>query len=159
LGNINAKRDWSDAEDCVDAVWRMLNQDIYNTNLNFFKPSPLSNELLRDRQFLVKNIEEYVVSSGESHSIREFVELAFGYAGIGGNWRSSGLDETFITPLDHGYGMPSLTLVKINPSHYRPAEVENLLGNSSRIRNNLGWSPKTSFRGLVEKMVKKDLCE
>jgi len=98
------------------------------------------------------------VSLGENHTIREFVERAFAHAGIGGDWLGKGPDEIFLTPTEHGYGRPGDVLIKVNPSNYRPAEVENLCGNSQSIRTDLGWSPKTTFDGLVKKMVERDLA-
>jgi GDPmannose 4,6-dehydratase len=125
LGNLDAKRDWSDAEDFVCGVWLMLNQ-----------PEP----------------KEYILSSNETHTIREFVEAAFAYAGFGVEkclWAGEGVDEEYV----HGYQ----PLVKINPHFYRPAEVELLLGDSTKIREELGWKPETDFLGLVRKMVENDL--
>lgn len=134
LGNIESKRDWSDAEDFVDGVWRMLNQDKYDPNY-----SGIPNE--------------YILSSNETHSIREFIEKSFSYAGILGKWSNftgNAEDEQYISS-------EGKLLVKINPSFYRPAEVDFLFGNSSRVRKELGWEPKISFTQLVEKMVKHDI--
>jgi GDPmannose 4,6-dehydratase len=126
LGNIDAKRDWSDAEDFVEGIWLMLNQE-----------SP----------------KEYVLSSNETHTIREFVELAFKHAGFIGEWRGAELHETF-NDLCTGD-----ILMSINAKFYRPAEVELLWGTSDKARKELNWSPKTDFQGLVEKMVDNDLEE
>lgn len=126
LGNLDAKRDWSDAEDFVEGIWLMLNQD---------KP------------------KDYVLSSNETHTIREFVELAFLAAGIHGYWEGSGLEEAYID------SQTKNTLVSINPQFYRPAEVDLLLGDSTRAREELGWKPKTSFKELVDKMVFHDILE
>jgi GDPmannose 4,6-dehydratase len=140
LGNIDAKRDWSDAEDFVEGVWMMLNQDIYNPNYN---GTP----------------NEYIFSSNETHTIREFVEKAFDYVGIKGNWvyidpDARAENEIFCRKKDDGdYEL----LVKINPKFYRPAEVELLLGDSTRARTELNWKPKISFNNLVKKMVINDL--
>lgn len=124
LGNVDAKRDWSDAQDFVRGVWMMLNQD-----------SP----------------KDYVLSANETHSVREFVELAFKSAFIEGNWVGEGLTERFI---DKETGKD---LLIINPAFYRPAEVDLLWGDSTPARQELGWTPKTSFSKLVEKMVASDL--
>jgi len=124
LGNLDAKRDWSDSRDFVEGVWLMLNQD-----------SP----------------KDYILSSGETHSIREFIEKAFAVAGIKGCWHGEGLDEVFVDG--------DQVLVKINPEFYRPAEVDLLLGDSTPIRKELGWEPKISFDKLVESMVQYDLDE
>lgn len=148
IGNIDAKRDWSDAEDMVDAVWRMLNQEIYNRGLHAKDggPYPWTNKELHNY------IKDYVVSSDENHTIREFIELSFKFAGINGKWI-----EDLNNPLNTKFETPEYTLVKINPKFYRPAEVEVLRGNSNAIRKELGWQPKTSFKQLVEKMVRHDL--
>lgn len=125
LGNLDAKRDWSDAEDFVEGVWLMLNN---------------------------KSPKEYVLSSNETHSIREFVELAFAYAGFGQEncqWVGEKENEMYM----HG----SQVLVKINPEYYRPAEVSLLHGDSTLARQELGWKPKSSFQDLVRKMVENDL--
>jgi len=140
LGNLDAKRDWSDAEDFVQGVWMMLNQDKYNSNYNGV-PS------------------EYVLSSNETHTIREFVEKAFEHAGINGSWiyvdpDGTAEDEIFCRKKPDGQYE---VLVKINPKFYRPAEVELLLGDSTKARNELGWKPKISFDNLIEKMVKSDI--
>lgn len=139
LGNIEAKRDWSDSEDFVEGVWMMLNQDKYNPN---YDGTP----------------KEYIFSSNETHTIREFVEKAFKYAGINGSWiyinDGRPEDEGFYMKDNQGNYQP---LVRINPKFYRPAEVELLLGDSSLARKDLGWNPKISFDNLVEKMVKWDI--
>jgi GDPmannose 4,6-dehydratase len=123
LGNIDAKRDWSHALDFVDGIWKMLNQD-----------SP----------------EEYILSSGETHTVREFIEIAFSDAGIKYKWQGSGLNELLLD--ENG-----TILVKINPEFFRPAEVDLLLGDSFRARNELKWFPKISFEELVKRMVSNDI--
>jgi GDPmannose 4,6-dehydratase len=128
LGNLEAKRDWSDSEDFVEGVWLMVNQE-----------SP----------------KDYILSSGETHTIREFVSKAFRYAGISGSWtdvEGDPLRTKFI--LNSSRYEP---LVVINEEFYRPAEVDLLLGDSTPIREELGWSPKVSFDKLVEKMVNFDV--
>lgn len=138
LGNIDASRDWSDAEDFVDGVWRMLNQDIYNKDY-----SGVPNE--------------YVFSSNETHSIREFVEKAFLYIGLDGYWENltgDPRDEKFVIFTVNG---TKKVLMQINEKFYRPAEVETLLGDSSLARKDLGWSPKCNFDQLVNKMLKSDI--
>lgn len=132
LGNIDTKRDWSDSEDFVKGVWLMLNQD-----------SP----------------KDYILSSGETHSIREFVEKSFLVAGIEGFWWGKGTDEKYLLSNYIREELPEIggTLVKINPKFYRPAEVEFLLGDSTPIREELGWKPEVSFCDLVTKMVKNDI--
>lgn len=139
LGNLDAKRDWSHAQDFVKGVWMMLNQE-----------SP----------------KEYILASGETHPVREFVEKAFQEAGINGVWWNSVLKgekpegEEFLLSQDGKLATKkSVTLIKINPKFYRPAEVELLLGNSTPIRQELGWKPDVSFEDLVKRMVYNDLRE
>jgi len=142
LGNVNAKRDWSDSEDFVECVWMMLNQEKYRVDFD-------SN----------MEIQEYVLSSNETHTIKEFVELAFKTAGIEGVWHGEGLNEEFsvTTQSANELNVPSSVLVKINPNFYRPAEVELLLGNSSGFRRDFDWKPKSDFYSLIKKMVVSDL--
>ena len=126
LGNLDAKRDWSDAEDFVSGIWRMLNQD-------------------REKP------KDYVLSSNETHTIREFVVEAFNFAGFHRSiceWRGEGLDEKYF----HGKDC----FVRINKDFYRPAEVDLLWGDSTKAREELGWTPKSSFIQLVKKMVDRD---
>ena len=128
LGFLDSKRDWSDSEDFVRGIWLMLNQD---------------------------NPKDYLLASGVTHSIRDFVEKAFSVAGLSGRWEGEGVDEKFI---DAG-GVHQYTFVKINPIFYRPAEVNLLLGDPSEIKEKLGWKPQISFDKLVENMVLWDLDE
>jgi len=139
LGNMDAKRDWSDAEDFIEGIWMMLNQDVYNKN---YDGTP----------------KEYVFSSNETHTIKEFVEKAFRHVGIEGRWIyiNDGLPEDEIFCMKKNNDDFHL-LVRINPKFYRPAEVELLLGDSTMARKELGWKPKISFDNLVEKMVRWDI--
>ena len=132
LGNLDAQRDWSDSEDFVDGVWKMMNQE---------KP------------------KDYVLSSNETHTIREFINKSFQTAGFYGVWHGNGTNEELSVAnyLMEEYGICSSVLVKINPKFYRPAEVELLLGDSTPARKELGWKPKISFDNLVERMVKYDI--
>ena len=135
LGNVDSKRDWSDSEDFMDGIWRMLNQDQFESYVdNNYKP------------------KEYVLSSDETHTIREFVEEAFHIAGFHRSmcrWEGKGVHEKYY----HGEDL----LVAISDKFYRPAEVDLLYGDSSKARNELNWKPQTDFTGLVTKMVKNDL--
>ena len=124
LGNVHSKRDWSDSEDFVKGVWLMLNQA---------KP------------------KEYVLSSNETHSIKDFVGKAFGYAYVSGFWEGEGLDEKFLHEGNH------VPLIEVNKDFYRPAEVELLYGDSNPAREELGWKPEISFDKLVQRMVECDL--
>jgi GDPmannose 4,6-dehydratase len=138
LGNLYATRDWSDAEDFVDGVWKMLNQDIYNKNYNGIP-------------------NEYILSSNETHSIKEFVELAFKHINIYGYWKNDTNDNINEKYCYINNTNEEVVLIKINPSFYRPAEVDILFGDSNKIRNELNWIPSVSFQTLVEKMVKNDI--
>ncbi len=124
LGNIDAKRDWGHAKDFVYAQWLMLQQD---------KP------------------RDYVIATGETHTVREFVELSFKEIGVDIEWEGSGVNEKGI---DRDTGK---VLVKINKKYFRPAEVELLLGDPSKAEKELGWKRKVSFQELVSGMVKYDL--
>jgi GDPmannose 4,6-dehydratase len=134
LGNIYSKRDWSDAEDFVKGIWLMLNQN---------KP------------------KDFVLSSNETHTIKEFIQLAFDHANIKGEWIGEGINEKFLFRDYNGeykYYADDCVLVRINEKFYRPAEVELLLGDSNEARQELGWSPETSFQNLVKKMVAIDIA-
>ena len=124
LGNLDAKRDWGYAKDYVECMWLMLQQD-----------SP----------------DDYVIASGETYTVRQFVEWAFEVVGIRLQWIGSGVDEK-------GVDLATGTiLVAINPKYFRPAEVDILWGDPSKAREKLGWEPKTSIRQLVDIMVNYDL--
>jgi GDPmannose 4,6-dehydratase len=128
LGNIYSKRDWSDSEDFVEGVWLMLNQD---------KP------------------KDYVLASGETHTIKEFIQKAFRYASISGCW-----SEVEGDPLLSKFYLNdenATPLVKINPKFYRPAEIDVLWGDPTAAKEELGWRPKVSFDELVKKMVEWDI--
>jgi GDPmannose 4,6-dehydratase len=124
LGNLDARRDWGFAGDYVEAMWRMLQVD---------RPS------------------DYVVATGETHTVREFCERAFSRAGITLDWSGKGVEEK---ARDAASGA---VLVEVDPGYFRPAEVELLLGDASRARRELGWSPSVDFPRLVEMMVDADL--
>ncbi len=125
LGNLNSLRDWGYARDYVECMWLMLQHD---------KP------------------EDFVIATGEQHSVREFVELAFKYVGINIIWSGSGIEEKGINK-DTGE-----ILIEIDPKYFRPTDVDTLLGNPQKAKLLLGWNPtKTSFNKLVEIMVKHDL--
>jgi GDPmannose 4,6-dehydratase len=130
IGNISARRDWSHAEDFVDGIWKMLNQTV---------PSPYE-------------LREYVLSSNETHSVKEFIETAFAAAGINGVW----VFDKFENPV---FVKDGVTLVEVDPKFYRPAEVQLLYGDSTAARETLGWQPKVPFEELVRRMVEHDLKE
>jgi GDPmannose 4,6-dehydratase len=123
LGNMDAKRDWGFAGDFVEAMWMILQQD---------KP------------------DDYVISTGENHTVREFVNTAAEFLGFKLSWEGSAEQEV-------AKDQNGRIIVKINPKFYRPNEVHNLLGDSAKARKILGWAPKTSFKDLVKMMVESDL--
>lgn len=124
LGNLSSLRDWGYAKDYVECMWLMLQQD---------KP------------------EDFVIATGEQHTVREFCTLAFKYAGIELEWNGEGLEEKGI---DKNTGK---VLVEVDPKYFRPAEVQTLLGDPTKARTVLGWNPrKTSFDELVRLMVESD---
>lgn len=133
LGNVNASRDWSHSLDFCKGILLMLNQKIP---------------------------KEYVLSSNETHTVREFVELAFKEAGIEGAWTGNGVNEQYCIAnyIAEEYDVRSSVLVKINPEFYRPAEVDLLLGDSTPARKELGWQPEYSFKDLVREMVTSDIA-
>ena len=125
LGNMDSKRDWGHSKDYVHAMWLMLQQD---------------------------KADDYVVATGETRTVREFVELAFGHVGIDVEWKGQGVDEIGV---DKATGK---TIVTINPKFFRQAEVEVLLGDPAKAEKVLGWKRNISFSQLVEGMVKNDLA-
>ena len=123
MGNIDAKRDWGYAPDFVEAMWMMLQQD---------KP------------------DDYVIATGEMHTVREFIEKSFSYLDINIDW--DGKEEKEIG-IDKNTGK---TIIKIDPKYYRPTEVEQLLGNPSKAKKNFNWEPKVKFEKLVDIMTEAD---
>lgn len=124
LGNLDAKRDWGYAKDYVECMWLMLQQD-----------SP----------------DDYVIASGETYTVRQFVDMAFAEIGIELRWEGSGLNELGIDRIT------GQTRVKVDPNYFRPAEVDLLWGNPQKAMKKLGWKPKTSIRDLIRIMVQYDL--
>jgi GDPmannose 4,6-dehydratase len=124
LGNLDAKRDWGHAQDYVEGMWHIMQQD-----------TP----------------DDYILSTGETHSVREFVEVAFERIGKRIEWHGSS---------DSEYGTDLITgdvLVRISPEFYRPAEVDHLIGDATKAQKAFGWAPKVSFTQLVHRMVDNDL--
>lgn len=125
LGNLNAKRDWGHAKDYVECMWLILQNE-----------TP----------------DDFVIATGEMHTVREFCELAFKEVGINICWKGEGINEKGI---DAETGN---TLIEVDPQYFRPTEVEQLLGNPTKAIEKLGWNPtKTSFEALVKEMVREDL--
>lgn len=133
LGNLNALRDWGHARDFVEMQWRMLQQE-----------TP----------------DDYVIATGKQHAVREFVQLAAQELGILLRWEGRGLEERgVVESIDgsHEHALkPGMTIVKVDPRFFRPAEVETLLGDSSKAFEKLGWKPTTSFENLVREMARED---
>ena len=125
LGNLDAKRDWGHARDYVEGMWRIVQQD---------KP------------------DDFVLGTGEMHSVREFTELAFKEIGVDIEWRGGGVNEV---GLDAASGE---TRVKVDPKYFRPTEVDQLLADPTKARTVLGWTHKTSFEELVKEMMAEDLA-
>lgn len=124
LGNIDSKRDWGFAKDYVEGMWMMLQQE---------------------------KADDFVLATGETHTVREFIELTFKELGMEIEWKGSGVDEKGI---DKATGK---TLIEIDPKYFRPTEVDLLLGDASKAERELGWKPKTKFYELVSMMTKADL--
>ena len=124
LGNLDAKRDWGYAKDYVESMWLMLQQE-----------TP----------------DDYVIATGETYSVRQFVELAFDAVGINIKWQGTGIDEKGID------SDTNRVLVSIDPIYFRPSEVNLLQGDSTKARKKLGWKPKVSIKELVHMMVEYDL--
>jgi GDPmannose 4,6-dehydratase len=123
MGNLDSKRDWGHAKDYVEGMWRMLQRD---------QP------------------DDYVLSTNEYHSVREFIEKAFSLKGFTIQWKGSGIDEI-------GYDEKTgKELIFVSEKYFRPAEVEELLGNSSKAKSKLGWVPTILFEELVKEMVEED---
>lgn len=123
MGNLNAQRDWGFSEDYVEAMWLMLQQE---------KP------------------EDFIIATGETRTIKEFIETAANYAGIKISWNGEGVNE-------EGYDQGGKKILSVNPKFFRPSEVNILKGDSSKARNVLGWKPKTTFEEMVKLMVQEDL--
>ena len=119
LGNLDAKRDWGHAKDYVEAMWLMLQQD---------EP------------------DDYVIATGEQHSVREFVELAAPLFGLNIEWIGEGLDEKGVDKIT------GRSIIEVSKKYFRPTEVDSLLGDASKAKEKLGWEPKTTFKQLVEDM-------
>jgi GDPmannose 4,6-dehydratase len=134
LGNLEASRDWGHARDYVDAMWRILQQD---------QP------------------DDFVIATGQVHSVRELVAAAFAEVGVGLRWEGEGIEERgIVDTVDGGKGSalrPGDTVVRIEPSYFRPTEVDYLQGDASKAREVLGWEPRVSFEALVAAMVQEDL--
>lgn len=126
LGNLDSKRDWGHAKDYVEAQWLILQQD-----------SP----------------DDYVIATGEQHSVREFVESAFHEIGVSVRWEGKGINEKGCSDITGG------VLVEVDQRYFRPTEVETLLGDPSKAAEKLGWRSKVSFNDLVAEMVREDIKE
>ncbi len=119
LGNLDAKRDWGHAKDYAEAMWLMLQQD---------KP------------------DDYVIATGEQHSVREFVDVAAPFFGLNIEWKGKGIDEEGVDKIS------GRSIIKVSEKYFRPTEVDSLLGDPSKAKQKLGWEPKITFEQLVEDM-------
>jgi GDPmannose 4,6-dehydratase len=126
LGNLHARRDWGYAPEFVNAMYLMMQH---------------------------KEPDDYVIGTGQSHSVRDFTEAAFKYAGIDLEWKGEGKEEKGINK------KTGEVLVEVDPYYYRPTEVENLIADASKAKRKLGWQPKTKFDELVKIMMERDLKE
>lgn len=131
VGNVEAKRDWGFAGDYVEAMWRMVQQE-----------TP----------------DDYVVATGETHSVREMIDLSFASCGMPLVWEGEGVDTVAKQADDHEQGPAGTVRVRIDPRFFRPAEVDLLIGDMSKAKAELGWTPATSFAGLVRMMAEADLA-
>jgi GDPmannose 4,6-dehydratase len=125
IGNMDARRDWGHARDYVEGMWRMLQGNVAS---------------------------DWVVATGETHSVREFIEAAFTYIGKGIVWSGEGVNEVGVCALT------GATLVRVDPAFFRPAEVDLLLGDSTAIRQQLGWKPSHTFESLVRDMMEAEIA-
>lgn len=134
LGNLNAKRDWGHARDYVEAMWLILQQD---------EP------------------DDYVVATGKQYSVRQFAEMAFAEIGIEIKWEGKGINEKGIIASiasDHSAGLKKGDVViQTDPKYYRPAEVDNLLGDAEKAKKRLGWHPRITLEEMVSEMVQQDI--
>jgi GDPmannose 4,6-dehydratase len=146
VGNLNSIRSWQFAGDVGDSIWRTLNQEIYNCDLKYDLDLCLDNKW----KFLTRNIKEYVVSSSESHSIRELIDTAFGCIGIRGKWIGENINEKYVTD-------DMIPLVIVNPKYFRLSDVTFLNGDSTLIQKELGWKPTLTFKTLIQRMVDYDV--
>jgi GDPmannose 4,6-dehydratase len=130
---LNSKRDWGHARDYVEAQWKILQHHI---------------------------ADDFVIATGEQHTVREFCELAFKEAGIDLAWEGSGLDEKGIVVqalASQKHINNGDAVIEIDPRYFRPTEVENLLGNPEKAKRELGWKPESTFPGLIKEMIQKDM--
>jgi GDPmannose 4,6-dehydratase len=146
LGNLDAKRDWGHAKDYVRAQWLILQQD---------KP------------------DDYIIATGRQHSVRSFCERAFAAVGIFVEWRGSGVDEkgfvvdiqwpTLLDPYARYHPLGTIkrgdAIISVDPRYFRPTEVDTLLGDPSKARRKLDWTPETSFESMIQEMITNDLAE
>jgi GDPmannose 4,6-dehydratase len=123
LGNLDARRDWGHARDYVEVQWLMLQQ---------------------------KEPEDFVIATGEQHSVRDFVDVAAAELGMKIVWRGEGVNE-------QGLDGKGKVIVQVDPRYFRPTEVDSLLGDPTKAREKLGWVSKTPFKELVSEMVREDL--
>ncbi|MFP4381564.1 MAG: GDP-mannose 4,6-dehydratase [Candidatus Sumerlaeia bacterium] len=134
VGNLDALRDWGHARDYVEAMWLILQQE---------EP------------------EDFVIATGEQHSVRECIEVAFAECGIELEWRGESVDEYAVarTPIHDNRQGEDNVVVRVDPRYFRPTEVETLLGDPAKAREKLGWKPQVSFKQMISEMVREDMSQ
>jgi GDPmannose 4,6-dehydratase len=166
LGNIYSERDWSHAEDIIDGIWRMLNQDVYNENISSkikekIKIDNIMRVVTRQEdlnELIIKNIKDYVVSSGKTCSIKFILEKFFKMIGVFGYWSGEKLEEKFYATSFNGKEFSKkIILVEVDEKFYRPLDVQHLCGDSSKIRKDLGWEPKYNIDLFVKDILDSDI--
>jgi GDPmannose 4,6-dehydratase len=156
LGNLDTKRDWSHAADFVRGIWMMMNQELYRVEL---QP-----ELYREHEYdktVINSLQEYVLSSNETHTVREFLEACFKFAEINiddvNPLRLPPVDSDIAPQVNYVFSDNKEPAVLVSKAFYRPAEVNLLWGDSSLVKKDLGWKPNYSFNDLVAEMMMSDL--
>lgn len=146
LGSLDSKRDWSHAEDIIEGVWKMINQEYYRADLQQYNIT----RDVKTSKFWSNKIKEYIFSSGNCHSIRDFVEKSFKTANIEGKWIGTGLDEKYIDTNNN-------LLIEVDSKYFRPVDVEILQGSYELAKKDLNWQPKVSFNELITRMTLNDI--
>jgi GDPmannose 4,6-dehydratase len=182
LGNIYSSRSWQHASDVAEGIWLQLNQDRTNKKLkdqwsqycidNGLAIGSMGLSCMSDEQlnayntrfrteraaFFAKNIKEYVLSSTDTHLVKDFVDAAFEVAGIGGEWSGTGINEKKQLVIYDGHEARKVDLVTINSKFYRPLDVTYLYGDPAKIKAELGWNPQFNYQDIIKEMVEHDIA-